>query len=291
MELLFSVVIPAFNAEAYIAEAIESALNQIGVKIEVIVVDDGSTDNTLQVVESFKKRIRIIRQENMGAAAARNSAAQAAQGNVLAFLDADDIWMPQKLYIQSLKLNEGYKIVYTNRYNIGQLADLPEIQSNVVKMREGDIWEDLLFGNIITASSCVMKKECFRSLGGFRRDLPPCEDWDLWLRCAEIHSVGYCSEPLLKYRIHSGGTSRNYKMMSKMRRRVIAAAFCSHRGEKLPLLKKRQIMAQTWSTSAWDAAQAKDQLLAIRYYINALRMWPFIGTIWYDLARVIAGRI
>lgn len=291
MDLHFSVIIPAYNAEAYIDETIKSVLWQNDVDFEIIVVDDGSTDNTLGIISNFGERVRIVRQKNSGPAEARNNGVREAKGNVIAFLDSDDIWLPDKLSAQKKKLNDGFDIVYTNRFNIGQIGDLPELQSNVVSMREGDLWEDLLSANMITTSSVVIVKELFERNGGFCNELPPCEDWDLWLRCSEEHLIGYCSEPLVKYRCHADGISRNYKLMSEMRSRVISNALTSKRGQTLAAIEKRKISAKTWSASGWDAAKAKDISKSLAYYSRALQMWPFMGSIWYDVARALAGRI
>lgn len=291
MDLEFSVIIPAYNVETYIGETIESVLLQTDVDFEILVVDDGSTDNTLDIVKSFGEKVRIISQINSGPSEARNNGVRVATGNAIAFIDSDDIWLPGKLFAQKTKLEEGFKIVYTNRFNFGQITDLPEKQSDVVLMREGDIWEELLAGNMITTSSVVILKALFEKAGGFRKDLPSCEDWDLWLRCAEEHCIGYCAEPFVKYRLHAGGISRNYKLMSEMRSAVISDALNSNRGRTFTGTQMRKILAKTWSTSGWDAAKAEDIPQSLIYYFKALQMWPFMGSIWYDVARALAGRI
>lgn len=291
MNLHFSVIIPAYNVEAYIGETIESVLSQKGVGFEIIVVDDGSTDQTLEVARSFKQKVTVVTQENGGPSEARNNGVRLAKGNVIAFVDSDDIWMPGKLYAQKLKLENGFKLVYTNRFNIGQISDLPKLQSDVIPMREGDIWEELLFANTITTSSVVIMKDLFQSIGGFRNDLTSCEDWDLWLRCSEKYEIGYCSEPLVQYRLHVGGISRNYSLMSGMRSRVISEALQTNRGRSLGLLKARKVLAKAWSSSGWDAAKANNLTASLKYYSKALQLSPFTGSIWYDVARALAGRI
>jgi glycosyltransferase involved in cell wall biosynthesis len=288
--ILFSVIIPAYNSEAYIGEAIESALLQEGVNFEIVVVNDGSTDKTSFIAGSFGQRLRVVNQQNMGLSEARNSGARVAVGNVLAFLDSDDVWLPGKLKAQYEKLLEGYRVVYTNRYNIGEIGDLPEIQSSIVKMPEGDIWHELIYGNMITASSSIISKDIYDELGGFRKELRSCEDWDFWLRCSEYNRIGYCSEPLVKYRIHSGGLSKNYRFMNEMRTKVIARALASHRGEALPLWEKKKVVAKMLSISGWEAARAKDLMQSLKYYTAALRSWPFSYQIWYDVTRAVAGR-
>ncbi|PKN16010.1 MAG: family 2 glycosyl transferase [Deltaproteobacteria bacterium HGW-Deltaproteobacteria-23] len=287
----FSVIIPAYNAAAYIGEAIESALSQDGFTPEIIVVNDGSTDSTADVAGSFGSRVTLINTPNCGVAAARNCGLQIASGIYLAFLDADDFWLKAKLKVQAMKLSKGFTMVYSNRYNIGEIGDLPELQSEVVTMVEGDIWDNLLLGNMITASSVVVKREIINALGGFREHLPPCEDWDLWLRIAAKNVIGYCPEPLVKYRLHAEGISKNYLKMNRSRQKVITSVLDSERGHTLSTVRMRRMMAAAWSSSAWEAARGRDMKQSLLFYANAMLAWPFDGCRWYDLARVICGRV
>jgi len=290
MKPFYSIVIPVYNAELYIAEAINSALSQIGVTAEVIVVNDGSTDRTLEVVAGYGEKIRVVSQSNRGISAARDSGVLAAKGNLIAFLDSDDIWSPNKLLVQSEKVRLGYKLVYSNRINFGNIGDLPEIQSDAVQMYEGDLWEKLLSGNMITTSSVVIERDLYHETGGFKEGLRYCEDWDLWLRCAEAHPIGYCPEPLVKYRLSNNSLSSSYVYMAEKRLEVITSALASERGSRLSMIKRRRILAKTWATSAWDAARNKDLHLSLGYYQASLLQWPFDASILYDVARVIAGR-
>ena len=236
MNLLFSVIIPAYNAEKYIAESIQSALDQQDVTFEILVVNDGSNDNSLDIVRAFGNCVKIINQKNSGPAFARNTGAKASKGNVLAFLDADDVWLPNKLITQQKKILSGFPFVYSNRYNFGNSEYPIEVLSDKLSLKEGDLWFDLLFMNMMTASSVVILKRVFDNLNGFRDGLRYCEDWDLWLRCAEYHQIGYCPEPLLKYRIDSNGLSKNFLSMAKMREKVVLSSLTSPRARNISAL-------------------------------------------------------
>jgi glycosyltransferase involved in cell wall biosynthesis len=287
----FSVIIPAYNAEKYIRETLDSAFSQTYRDFEILVVNDGSTDKTLDLLGSYGNQIRIIDQKNAGVSAARNNGVKAASGEFIAFLDADDLWMPDKLFLQNAKLEEGYELAYTNRSYFGIVGDLPEKQSDICDMPEGDIWEALLFNNVITTSSVVVKKNFYEEFSGFDEGMSYCEDWDLWIRFSEKCLVGYNPEPLVQYRVHFTGLSSNYKYMSLMRKKVIQAAFNRERGQHLPAMKRRKILANTWSCSAWEAARCKDYFLSARLYGKSLFIWPFYGSTWYDVGRLISGRI
>jgi len=289
--LLFSVIIPAYNAESYLGETIESALDQKGCDIEVIVVDDGSSDGTRQVAKGFGKRVTVIRKLNGGSAAARNTGAEAASGDFLAFLDADDLWTPEKLATQRRKIDEGYRFVYTNRINIGDIGDLPAVQSDIEEMPEGRLFEQLLHRNFITNSSVVIDRRQFLELKGFNVLEMDCEDWELWLRYAAQYRVGRCMEPLVKYRLHAQGKSRKYLCMNESSLRVVSTMLNSDRCSHLPESEKRRIMADTISARAWATARAKDIPLALKLYVQALRLFPLDGGLWYDVARLLAGRI
>ena len=131
-----SIIIPAYNAEPFIEQAVRSALFQSHEDHEVIVVDDGSTDGTAICLRQFGDRIRVHQQVNSGVARARNAGVALASGEWIAFLDADDLWLPRKLERQMACATAP--MVYTDRYNFGRRGDLPELQSLVTPMRDGD---------------------------------------------------------------------------------------------------------------------------------------------------------
>ena len=290
-DIVISVIIPAYNSGEFLTEAIQSALSQQYSNIEIIVVNDGSTDNTLDLALGFGERITLVDQINSGAASSRNNGAKVAKGEYLAFLDADDVWLPDKLALQIEKIRAGFPIVYSNRYNFGEIGDLPLIQTEIMELPEGNIWNLLLKGNMITTSSVIIKKTIFDEFSGFDPALPPCEDWDLWLKCAEIYPVGCCLEPLVKYRMHPGGISRNYAKMNKMRKLVVQRALGSEKGGNLLGHEKRFVKAGAWSSSGWEASVAGNYCYAFCCYARALSLTPFNYHLWYDIARVMAGRV
>jgi hypothetical protein len=196
---LVTVIIPSFNGAAYIGQALRSALDSPGVPLEIIVVDDGSTDDTFKVLEGFDTRVRLVRQERGGPYRARNHAARLARGDWLAFLDADDDWLPGKLAAQVRLAASGPDLVYTDRLNFGDLSRVKERQSDSVTLHEGDIFEPLLLGNFITLSSVLMRKSAFEKLGGFAIERRGVQDWDMWLRySSDGGRVGLCREPLTR---------------------------------------------------------------------------------------------
>jgi glycosyltransferase involved in cell wall biosynthesis len=288
-----SVVIPAFNADAFIGETIRSVLAQTRRDLEIFVVDDGSSDTTREIVAAFGPPVRLLQQQRGGPARARNAGARASAGTWLAFLDADDLWTPDKLERQVDRAVEtGAAMVVTDRINIGDRGSLPQRQSDIQPLADGDIFEALLAGNFITTSTVLLRRDAFEAAGGFGEDpvLPPAEDWDFWLRVAHDHRVAACPEPLVYYRHHRAGISRNVQRMNASRVEVITRALGLPRGQALSAGRRRRIWAQTWSTNGWDAARSGAHGAAIRAYGNAIRAWPSASGPYLDIMRVLLGR-
>jgi len=268
-----SAIIPAYNAETFIREAVDSALGQTHPDVEVIVVDDSSTDDTAGVLQSYGDRIIVHHQPNGGVAAARNAGARRASGSWVAFLDADDVWLPTKIEQQLAMATTP--LSYTNRFNFGARGDLPEIQSEVTPLLAGDVFVSLLLrGNFITTSSVMMARDLFLELDGFALSPTVCEDWDLWLRAAERHPVAVVTEPLVGYRFTSSSLSTNYRAMSDARRTVVARALALDRGRQLSWHVRRRVWAETFRTNGWDAGRSGAGADALKDYARAAAAWP-----------------
>ena len=287
-----SVVIPAFNCERFVAEAIDSVLQQTLPPHEIIVVNDGSTDGTAHVLSGFEPRIRVISQANAGLAAARNAGISVATGYWIGFLDADDTWLPAKLERQLEAASESrIAMVWTDRFNIGERGGLPEVQSQIQEMYAGDIFVDLLLlGNRVTASSVLVRTDVCRALGGFKNDLHACEDWDLWIRVAENHEIAVCREPLVCYRFHGGMMSGDPLLMQAGRNDVVRRGLASPRGQALPGRLRRRILAAAARTNAWDASRRNARAQALKEYLRAFKLDPFQTSTYIDFLRFLLGR-
>jgi hypothetical protein len=208
---LISIVIPAYNAEAFIAEAIDSVLAQDYLSYEIIVVDDGSTDNTPGILETYQNHLRVIRQPNAGLGPARNAGITAARGELIAFLDADDRWLPEKLSKQYECLTHHPKAGLVH-------SDLLEWrpQESTQTHRElgrgefqGSCLQRLIHNNRVLPSTVLVKKECLDRVGNFDPKPSGVEDWDLWLRIARQYDFAFVAEPLVLYRMHDANMSAN----------------------------------------------------------------------------------
>jgi glycosyltransferase involved in cell wall biosynthesis len=270
-----STIIPAYNAERFIANAVNSALAQTHARHEIFVVDDGSTDDTPRVLRRFGDAVRVIHQANGGHVRARNHGAQRASGDWLAFLDADDEWLPEKLEKQLRAAEGDVGLIYTDRENFGEIGRVGTRASTATPLCEGDVFERLLLGNFITVSSVLVRREWFERLGGFDADLLVCEDWDLWLRFSAAGGiVRAVEEALTRYRWHSASMTNNQERMCQGRLRVLERALASTRGKAVSRSLASRARGSVWKCSAWYAARWKPSM-SLRWYLESARHWPW----------------
>ena len=194
---MVSVIIPTYNRAAFLREAIDSVLAQTEKNFELIIVDDGSTDATPEVVAAYAKRLRYFYQPNAGAAAARNCGLQQAGGKFIAFLDSDDLWLPKKLARQLAWMDAHPEIMLCYTDEIWIRHGVRVNQKKIHAKAGGWIYPLCLPRCIISPSSVLMRRELFEAVGGFDEQLPICEDYDLWLRVASRFEVGFLAEPLI----------------------------------------------------------------------------------------------
>jgi glycosyltransferase involved in cell wall biosynthesis len=236
-----SVVIPAYNYARYLVEAIDSALAQTYAPLEVIVVDDGSTDGTPAVIAAYGDRIRAIRQTNAGVSAARNRGIAVARGDYLAFLDSDDVWLPRKLELQMARLDADLSLglVHTG---VEVIDGEGRRMAVMTRGREGFIAADLLRldEDVISGpgSSLVVPRRVAEEIGGFDVRLAPSEDWDFCYRIARRHRVGFIPEPLVRYRLHGGGGHMDIARMENGMMLAFQKAFAA-RDAEIQTLRRR----------------------------------------------------
>ena len=222
---LISVIIPCYNRERSIERAIRGVLLQSYGNLELIVVDDGSTDGSVRLVESIDDpRLRLLRHEsNKGASAARNTGIEAARGELLAFQDSDDNWFPEKLEVQMRRfceLPEDYVAVFCTKIIYGRSIDRKGRKSYGTRHascvpgagkapRSGDLSEAFLWGNFMGPPTVLLKKEDYFAAGGFDRRLKNNNDWDFNLRLSRQGRIGFIDEPLMLVYDSLDGISKN----------------------------------------------------------------------------------
>ena len=213
-----SVIIPTYNRAHTLKRALDSVLAQIRPADEIIVVDDGSTDLTAQLIKQNYPQVIYIKQANQGVSAARNTAIEIAQGEWLALLDSDDEWLPNKLETQQALLEQhpGHKLVHSDEIWIRNGVRVNQMKKHA--KTGGWIFENCLPLCAISPSAAMIHKDLFAEIGLFDESLPACEDYDLWLRITAHYPVLYCEEALIrKYGGHEDQLSQQHWGMDRFR--------------------------------------------------------------------------
>ena len=199
-----SVIIPTYNRAAVLGRSIQSVLCQTFGDFELIVVDDGSQDNTRDVVNSYcGANIRYVRHvRNLGPGPSRNTGINLAKGDYIAFQDSDDQWLPEKLekqirYLDSAPADIGVVYSCLLRMNGSAAVHIPPERKGTNGKMDGDIHRALCRGNFIATPSVLVKKECFSRAGFFDDHFHQYEDWDMWIRISKYYRFGYIDEPLV----------------------------------------------------------------------------------------------
>jgi glycosyltransferase involved in cell wall biosynthesis len=212
-----AVVIPSFNRMPVLPRAIDSVLAQSRPADEVILVDDGSTDET-ETLQHRYPEITYIKQENQGVSSARNTGIQEANSHWVAFLDSDDEWLPEKLEAQLQCAEEQPECPLVHSDEIWIRNGVRVNQMDKHAKAGGEIFERCLPLCAISPSAAMVQRDLLLDLGGFNEDLPACEDYDLWLRICAQHEVLFVDQPLLKkYGGHDDQLSRQYWGMDRFR--------------------------------------------------------------------------
>jgi len=193
---LVSVIIPTYNRGWILKEAIESVLNQGDVAFELIVVNDGSTDNTGDILAAYDN-ITVLEQSNQGVSAARNTGAAHARGSFIAFLDSDDVWLPRKLAVQVHFFEQNSTALVCQTQETWVRKGRRVNPGKRHQKQSGMFFERSLALCLVSPSAVMIKKSFFNEIGGFDESLPACEDYDLWLRINAHHPIYLIDQPLI----------------------------------------------------------------------------------------------
>jgi glycosyltransferase involved in cell wall biosynthesis len=289
-----SVIIPAYNQGQYLSQAINSVLAQTYCNFEIIVVDDGSTDESREVVSQFGNQVRYIWQENKGLGGARNTGIRAARGELIGLLDADDEWLPNFLETMvSLARQHPEASVYycraqsmdTNGYK------LPQIFGGLVRQTD-TMYQTLLRANFLIPSTIVARRSDIIAAGMFdqsSQDIHGCEDWDLWLHLALDHEFIGTDGCFVRYRLHGNSLSANSVGMQRAAQAVMEKHFGHDDGDYQNWSnEKRRAYGGVYRYCLLTSIQhQRDWRSSIEYLRQALQIDPTLSvdlTFFYDLA-------
>ncbi len=280
MSALVSAVIPCHDYGRYVRKAIESVFAQTYPSVECIVVDDGSKDDTPEVLAGFGDQIRVVRRSGNGPSAARNAGFALARGEYVATLDADDWWRPEKIARQVALLEErkdvaavgvGVELVGDEGEILGYTKPLQPKNSRDANLRSVAIRQLWIGGS---ASGLCIRKTVLDELGGFDESLRAAEDWDLWLRLVAKHPIFNLSDPLVSIFLHGTGTFRNSEMVEKCQLRVVDLAI-ERWPDAIDTVTRRKMHALVCADAAQELVLARDLVGARRKMSAALKAWPF----------------
>ena len=212
-----SVIIPTFNRAKILPKAIDSVLQQTYKDYEIVVIDDGSTDDTKEVLMRYGDKIIYRFQENKGISSARNRGIEIARGRYIALLDSDDYWLPEKLekQVACFQKNPSYRMVATRCSsfkvdgNFTSSEPKEEIKKKSRSGKSGWIYKELFYKNFIRTSSVLIEQECFKKIGTFDETLYCCNDVDMWIRIAKEYEVGFINDILTVYTDNPKGISND----------------------------------------------------------------------------------
>ncbi len=225
---LVSVIIPVYNRPAQVRKAIDSVRGQTCKDSELIVVDDGSTDETGRVLEEYRNSVHVLTTAHAGPSAARNRGIEHARARHLAFLDSDDLWLPRKLEIQMRYFHEHPEVRICQTEEIWLRSGVRVNPMKKHKKYSGRIFEKCLPLCIVSPSAVMIHREVFERVGLFDESMPACEDYDLWLRIAAHYPIMLIDEPLIvKHGGHSDQQSRTVPHLDRYRIQALCKCLAS----------------------------------------------------------------
>ncbi len=300
-EAVISVAMPVYNAARYLAEAVRSIQDQTFTRWELIAVDDGSTDGSPAVLQELAlrdPRIRPIARPHAGLAVALNHAIGLAHGSLIARMDGDDVALPHR-FARQLEFMEAHPEVLAIGTRILQIApDGTEVCEayDLTDHESIDAFHLSQRGSAIAHPTAMMRRAAVLEVGGYRQELDPADDLDLWLRLAECGRLANLSEVLLRYRLHDASlTQRRRQAMCDMTSRAVSHA-CERRGLAVPSPRRFEPLAfpfrpvghTLWVRMAWRAGRYRS---ALKLAWSAIRRTPLAPDAWQVLFEAISAPV
>jgi glycosyltransferase involved in cell wall biosynthesis len=287
-----TVVIPAYNAERYIGEALASIREQTLREVEVLLIDDGSSDGTVREAERYADSLdlKIMRQSNAGPGAARNLGVHRASGRYCAFLDADDVMLPERLAAQValLEARPELGLVHTDLMTFNEGGIIHRTRRAFSSPYAGMVLDRLLLDNFITTSTVVAPTERLLAAGLFSEQRRVSEDFDLWLRMAARWEVGYIDRPLVRYRRRRGSLSDDKLATWEAALEVVEAFWqrAADYGKANPEVRRRSLARHLCGAGAAALTQGR-RGAALAYLLRALGREPGNVVCWKWLVKTL----
>lgn len=301
---LISVIVPAYNCAAYLGAALDSIFAQEYPRLEVIVVDDGSSDGTVAVAQRYGARVRLISQSNAGPAAARNRGLASARGTFIAFLDGDDLWLEGKLLQQARYLlsHPEASVVYGHFYRWESRADGSFVAATEFDARAGDenidpelsgwIYHRLLIDSEVHIITAMIRATVIEEIGMFDETLKIGEDYGFWLRVSRRFEFHKLARPLALYRIHGANTTATPRTVNHgygvLRKNLRQWGLCGPDGRCADKKEMNQRLAQLCFDLGYAHYWHGERSLALRQFALALNHQPSLWKSWGYLFLALA---
>jgi glycosyltransferase involved in cell wall biosynthesis len=265
-----SIIIPTFNRRDYITIALDSVLAQTYREYEIIIIDDGSSDDTKEVLKPYQDNVRYFYQDNKGIPTTRNRGIRESQGDYIGFLDSDDHWLPEKLERQIECFSK-----YPNYGMVATRCSCTTPDGRFIKNnrpgKSGWILNDLFKANFIRTSSAMIRKECLEKVGLFDESLPECEEYDMWLRIAKHYPIGFINEPLTVYTDNPQGVSTDSLSGRILRLKVLEKDYLK---ECIPSTLYRKRLASNYHYVGRHYLDSRERSEGRKYLKHAITLYP-----------------
>jgi len=265
-----SVIIPTFNRRDYITIALDSVLAQTYKDYEIIIIDDGSSDDTREILKPYRDNLRYFYQENRGIAPSRNRGIEEARGDYIALLDSDDYWLPEKLehQVNGFRENPQCGMIATRCSSIDPSG---RFRKHNRPGKSGWVLLDLFKANFIRTSSAMITRECLTTVGLFDESLTECEEYDLWLRIAKHYPISFINDPLTVYTDNPHGVSTDSLVGRLIRLKVLEKEYLK---ESIPSALYRKRLAQNYRQVGRHFLKRGKKEEGKRYLRHALALNP-----------------
>lgn len=289
--MVISVITPTYNRARFLPAAVASVLSQTFGDFELIIMDDGSEDNTPDVLKPFlaDRRVRYVYQENQGQSHARNLALKQATGDFIAFLDSDDVWARDKLEKQLavFRANSEVDIVHGDEATINEQGSVVSLQN--MRRYSGRITRYLLADNSVSITTALVRRRCFDEMGGFDTSVGVADDYELWLRFSARYCYQYEPGIVASYRVMADQISSDKRRRYAANERIIQQ-FLARYGEVLSPGERRWGLARFYCRKARYFASAGERGKAVGAIAGALHNAPLDSVVWRALYRVAVPR-
>jgi glycosyltransferase involved in cell wall biosynthesis len=282
---MISVIIPTYNSDKYISEAIRSVLRQTCTDYEIIVIDDGSTDSTREIIENNFPQVRYFYIPNQGVSIARNYGMRRACGEFIAFLDADDLWLPEKLEKQLKVFNADQELmlVFTEHRVFDTNGFRKTIFSKKKRLMKGDVVKNLFLYSHVATSTVMVRRQVFQEIGYFEENLKAAEDDNLWMRIALKFRIHLLDEVLVHYRWTENSLSRSASNLfdGVLKNLELIENKYPDLRKRLGRANIRRKKSDIYSSHGYYLFSSGDYTMARRYYLRSIALYPKISRLIY----------